>query len=244
MKKFEAVNKRNGRKFVITFEGEKIYAFDIEKDSAKEVSSATIKRWYELGEEIISPELDMDALLEAEKEENEKMFMVEAVMAEPTEEEIEEEIKSDIEFMESVLGEEIKQEKEKKAKKKAKLFWYEYRLRGFSLGCQPDGFMEHDDSIGKHGAVAYDRELTEKEISDYELNPMKKAKKKHKPSAVKKDGTVRKDKFRPKLVAEQVIEIREKYNNGAKKSHLAKEYNVSFRTITCIIERLMWKDVG
>ena len=51
-----------------------------------------------------------------------------------------------------------------------KLYWYSYRLRGFSLGCQPSGFAEHDDSIGRHGVVAYFRKLTIDEMEDYELD--------------------------------------------------------------------------
>ncbi len=53
-----------------------------------------------------------------------------------------------------------------------KRYWYEYRLRGFSLGCQPKGFVETDSSLGRHGAVAYDRPLTKQEIDEYELNPI------------------------------------------------------------------------
>ena len=63
------------------------------------------------------------------------------------------------------------------------------------------------------------------------------------PRCIKKDGTIRTDKFRPKLNPEQVKEIREKFAKGMKKSHLAKDYGVSFRTITCIVERLMWKHI-
>jgi hypothetical protein len=51
--------------------------------------------------------------------------------------------------------------------------WYTYRLRGFSLGCQPDDFVSYDRLIGKHGAVAYERELTEEELDQYELEPVK-----------------------------------------------------------------------
>lgn len=50
---------------------------------------------------------------------------------------------------------------------------YGMRLRGFSPGCQPmTGFYERrDDPQGKyHDLLAYDRPLTEKEISDYELD--------------------------------------------------------------------------
>lgn len=49
------------------------------------------------------------------------------------------------------------------------MYWYEYIHRGLSLGCQPKGFVDHDESKGKFGWVAYDRELTDKEMSDYEL---------------------------------------------------------------------------
>jgi hypothetical protein len=52
------------------------------------------------------------------------------------------------------------------------IYWYKYRLRGLSPGCQPDDFIDHDGSVGKFGAVAYDRELTRKEVEGYELEPM------------------------------------------------------------------------
>jgi hypothetical protein len=43
-------------------------------------------------------------------------------------------------------------------------------MRGSSLGCQPKGFAIMDEGIGlRYGAVAYTRELTELEVSDYEL---------------------------------------------------------------------------
>lgn len=60
---------------------------------------------------------------------------------------------------------------------------------------------------------------------------------------IKKDGSVRTDKFKPKLDADQVLAIREAFAAGERKSALAKQYEVSFRTITCIIERLMWKEI-
>ena len=51
-----------------------------------------------------------------------------------------------------------------------KLYWYTYRLRGFSIGCQPKDFKQIDYNYkGKFEAVAYDRELTDEEISEYEL---------------------------------------------------------------------------
>lgn len=51
-----------------------------------------------------------------------------------------------------------------------KKYWYEYRLRGFSLGCQPKDFVDVDNAHGKWGAVAYNRELTDEEVNEYELN--------------------------------------------------------------------------
>lgn len=53
-----------------------------------------------------------------------------------------------------------------------KLYWYEYKFRGFSPGCQPNDFIEWDDEYGRLGAVAYRRKLTPKELEDYELHPI------------------------------------------------------------------------
>ncbi|MED3976089.1 hypothetical protein P4639_22085 [Priestia megaterium] len=51
-----------------------------------------------------------------------------------------------------------------------KIYWYAYRLRGFSIGAQPKDFFSHDASFGKLGAVAYTRELTSDEMFTYDLN--------------------------------------------------------------------------
>ena len=54
-------------------------------------------------------------------------------------------------------------------------FKYGMRLRGFSLGCQPmNGFIcRDDDTTGKyHDILVYDRQLTEQEIKDYELDAL------------------------------------------------------------------------
>lgn len=53
------------------------------------------------------------------------------------------------------------------------VYWYEYRLRGFSLGCQPPNHIEVNHNIGRFGAIAYNRPLTDKEIYQYELKPYK-----------------------------------------------------------------------
>lgn len=75
------------------------------------------------------------------------------------------EIKIKLTALDSILG--IKESIESGKKM---LYWYTYRLRGFSLGCQPKDFAWQDSSIGKFGAIIYERELTKKEISDYELD--------------------------------------------------------------------------
>jgi hypothetical protein len=60
-------------------------------------------------------------------------------------------------------------------KDKNNLYWYSYRLRGFSLGCQPKGHIKQDPTIGRHGIIAYDRQLTDTELEEYELIPYKSA---------------------------------------------------------------------
>lgn len=50
---------------------------------------------------------------------------------------------------------------------------YGMRLRGFSIGCQPmEGLIERqDDATGKYyDILIYNRQLTEKELQDYELD--------------------------------------------------------------------------
>lgn len=49
---------------------------------------------------------------------------------------------------------------------------YGMRLRGFAPMCQPKGVLERlDDPSGKYyDIITYDRKLTEKELSDYELD--------------------------------------------------------------------------
>lgn len=53
------------------------------------------------------------------------------------------------------------------------MYAYGMRLRGFSIGCQPSrGFVDAmpDKSRKYWDILFYDRELTEKEIGDYELD--------------------------------------------------------------------------
>lgn len=71
------------------------------------------------------------------------------------------------------LYESFKKEQLQNNKDTNNLYWYEYRLRGFSIGCQPKGFISHDDNKGRHGIISYDRQLSENELSNYELVPYK-----------------------------------------------------------------------
>lgn len=55
----------------------------------------------------------------------------------------------------------------------AQFFKYGMRLRGFSIGCQPSkGIIDvMDDPCGKYYSIlVYSRELTDKEVEDYELD--------------------------------------------------------------------------
>ena len=52
-------------------------------------------------------------------------------------------------------------------------FKYGMRLRGFSLGCQPmKGLLRREDSTKYHDVLVYDRQLTEQETKDYELDAL------------------------------------------------------------------------
>ena len=49
---------------------------------------------------------------------------------------------------------------------------YGMRLRGFSIGCQPKGVIDRlDDPTGKyHDIIVYERQLTDSEMAEYELD--------------------------------------------------------------------------
>lgn len=53
-----------------------------------------------------------------------------------------------------------------------KYYHYGMRLRPFGIGCQPKGVVDRaDDPTGKYWDILiYDRELTEKEMFDYDLD--------------------------------------------------------------------------
>ena len=52
------------------------------------------------------------------------------------------------------------------------LYLYGMRLRGFSIGCQPNGVKERrDDPTGRYyDIICYQRELSDSEVRDYELD--------------------------------------------------------------------------
>jgi response regulator of citrate/malate metabolism len=67
------------------------------------------------------------------------------------------------------------QTENRQLKQQQTIYWYVYRLRGFSPFCQPKGHIDHKENIGRHGIIAYDRQLTEHELNEYELIPYNKA---------------------------------------------------------------------
>ena len=50
-----------------------------------------------------------------------------------------------------------------------KEYVYEMTARPVSIGTQPKGFKWFDEEQGEWGIVAYDRELTEQELIEYEM---------------------------------------------------------------------------
>lgn len=53
------------------------------------------------------------------------------------------------------------------------MYVYGMRLRGFSIGCQPMRGLDHreDDLSGRyHDLLVYNRQLTEDELRNYELD--------------------------------------------------------------------------
>lgn len=50
-----------------------------------------------------------------------------------------------------------------------KEYWYEMLKRPISPGAQPKGFVAFNEEKGKWGIVKYDRELTQKELDDFEM---------------------------------------------------------------------------
>lgn len=79
-----------------------------------------------------------------------------------------------IEFIHEIEPELIKEREKEHAQESVKnyedgLYWYEMLHRPVSLGCQPKGFVDFIEDKGNHGIVAYEKELTDKELSDFEM---------------------------------------------------------------------------
>ena len=188
MRKFNSINKRNGRKFILTFiEGnDKVKAYDVEKQEEKEVSINTIKRWHEVGDEI-KPEPKKKTT--ARKKSNKKNKGTDKRRKVTEKQVIEIRKKRDEGQSINSLAKEYGMSysgmywivkgntwahlDKKEDEEKPKYYWYEYRLRGYSLGCQPKGVVMVDHDHGKYGAIAYKEPLTQKQIDEYELNPLK-----------------------------------------------------------------------
>ncbi len=49
------------------------------------------------------------------------------------------------------------------------MFKYTYKTRGFSIGCQPKDVIKFEQKEHKFETIYYERELTKKEIEEYEL---------------------------------------------------------------------------
>lgn len=68
-----------------------------------------------------------------------------------------------------------KGEKLRKKKVKKMFYFYGMRLRGFSIGTQPNGVIQRlDDETGKyHDIIVYERKLTPEQEKEYELDYIK-----------------------------------------------------------------------
>ncbi|MCU6603834.1 hypothetical protein OCO53_25675 [Peribacillus frigoritolerans] len=141
---------------------------------------------------------------------------------------------SDIKMMDDIDEEvaffENQPETKAAPKKKAqpKLHWYEYQYRGFSIGCQPNGFVKNDPEHGKFGAIAYERKLTDEELESFELKSMTKS---------KSSAPI-------KFTDEQVRYIRAEVAGGRTKKSLAEEFGVSWNSIHYIIIKKFYADVA
>lgn len=60
-------------------------------------------------------------------------------------------------------------EDEREQESTEKIHWYEMTSRPISPGSQPKGFVDWKEDEGRHGLVAYNRALTEKELNDFEM---------------------------------------------------------------------------
>lgn len=71
------------------------------------------------------------------------------------------------------------------------LYWYEMTAHSISPGAQPDGFMEWDEDKGKYGVVAYEKALTEKEMTMFQMKEWNEEKEQTKAKLKEKVGPER-----------------------------------------------------
>lgn len=71
------------------------------------------------------------------------------------------------------------------------LYWYEMTAHPISPGAQPDGFMEWDEDKGKYGVVAYEKALTEKEMTMFQMKEWNEEKEQTKAKLKEKVGPER-----------------------------------------------------
>ena len=146
MKTFNATHKGNGKNYIIRFDGNSFFSTEVGTEIEKQITEATIKRWYEIIENPIQEEIQESKVID-----NALAQMIEIIMA---------------------------PEKKKGNRKRAQ--------------------------------------------------------------AIEK--IERTDKFRPKLTFKDAEEIRSKYVKGEKRTHIAKEFQVSYTTVDCIIKGKWFKE--
>ena len=179
MNKFKAVNKRNGRNFILNYSVDSIIAYDIEKEIEKEISSKTVKRWYEVGEEIIpEPKKNKKSVKENKGKDKRKKVTEEQVRqireqknAGASISQLAKDFGLSYSGMYWIVKGNTWANLDKEVE--SKVYWYSYRHRGFSIGCQPKGHVKVDESHGRFGAIAYDSSLTDKQKNEYELDLIK-----------------------------------------------------------------------
>jgi len=182
MNKFKAVNKKNGRNFILNFQTDSVIAYDVEKETEKEISTKTVKRWYLVGEEII-PEIKKEKVAKKPVKENKGKDKRKKVTEEQVREIREQknvgasisQLAKDFGLSYSGMYWIVKGNTWANLDKEveSKVYWYSYRHRGFSIGCQPKGHVKVDESHGRFGAISYDSPLTDKQKNDYELDLIK-----------------------------------------------------------------------
>lgn len=176
MKRFNATHRKNGKHYILSFlDNGKIRAYDIEGQERTTISKPTVKRWYLIGDEIKPGKAARDTrkklTIQQVEEVRKKHSDGQSIIS------LSKEYGMSYSGMYWIckgatwadMDKEREQQKKFEEIRKKQLHWYEYIRRGFSIGCQPRGFVDHNDDVGRWGIVAYDRPLTVKEMDKFEL---------------------------------------------------------------------------